>query len=89
MLEPYYNLPQIRERPATGSPSPVCGIASINITNLTKIITDNQAKMQADFKAAMLKLSTLGQDISKMVDCTEVIPVRWRLLRVPPTCLPD
>ncbi|KAK0457279.1 manganese peroxidase 1 precursor [Desarmillaria tabescens] len=36
---------------------------------------NNQAKMQTDFKAAMLKLSTLGQDVSKMVDCTEVIPI--------------
>ncbi|KAK0488428.1 manganese peroxidase 1 precursor [Armillaria novae-zelandiae] len=36
---------------------------------------NNQAKMQADFKSAMLKLSTLGQDVSQMIDCTEVIPV--------------
>ncbi|KAK0212397.1 manganese peroxidase 1 precursor [Desarmillaria ectypa] len=36
---------------------------------------NNQAKMQTDFKAAMLKLSVLGQDVSKMVDCSEVIPV--------------
>ncbi|KAK0184989.1 manganese peroxidase 1 precursor [Armillaria mellea] len=36
---------------------------------------NDQAKMQADFKSAMLKLSTLGQDVSQMVDCTEVIPV--------------
>ncbi|KAK0241265.1 manganese peroxidase 2 [Armillaria nabsnona] len=35
---------------------------------------DNQAKMQTEFKAAMLKLSTLGQDVSQMVDCSEVIP---------------
>ncbi|KAK0205753.1 manganese peroxidase 1 precursor [Desarmillaria ectypa] len=36
---------------------------------------NNQAKMQTDFKAAMLKLSLLGQDVSQMVDCTEVIPI--------------
>ncbi|KAG7443421.1 manganase peroxidase [Guyanagaster necrorhizus] len=36
---------------------------------------NNQAKMQADFKAAMLKLSVTGQDVSQMVDCTEVIPI--------------
>ncbi|KAK0454480.1 manganese peroxidase 2 [Armillaria borealis] len=35
---------------------------------------DNQAMMQTNFKAAMLKLSTLGQDVSQMVDCSEVIP---------------
>ncbi len=33
------------------------------------IFTDNQAMMQTEFKAAMLKLSTLGQDVSQMVDC--------------------
>ncbi len=38
------------------------------------IFTDNQAMMQTEFKAAMLKLSTLGQDVSQMVDCSEVIP---------------
>ena len=31
--------------------------------------------MQNAFKAAMLKLSLLGNDKSKMVDCSEVIPV--------------
>ena len=36
---------------------------------------DNQTKMQDAFKAAMLKLSLLGNDKSKMVDCSEVIPV--------------
>ncbi|KAK0459170.1 manganese peroxidase 1 precursor [Desarmillaria tabescens] len=35
---------------------------------------NNQAKMQTQFKAAMLKLSVLGQDVSQMVDCSEVIP---------------
>ncbi|KAL0579393.1 fungal class II heme-containing peroxidase [Marasmius crinis-equi] len=36
---------------------------------------DNQAKMQNEFKAAMLKLSLLGQDKSKLIDCSDVIPV--------------
>ncbi|KAJ3511221.1 hypothetical protein NLJ89_g4222 [Agrocybe chaxingu] len=36
---------------------------------------NNQAKMQSAFKAAMLKLSVLGQDQSKMIDCSEVIPI--------------
>ena len=30
--------------------------------------------MQSAFKAAMLKLSTIGQDTSKMIDCSEVLP---------------
>ncbi|CAL1707518.1 unnamed protein product [Somion occarium] len=36
---------------------------------------NNQAKMMSAFKAAMLKLSVLGNDINNMVDCSEVIPV--------------
>ncbi|CAA7259209.1 unnamed protein product [Cyclocybe aegerita] len=35
---------------------------------------NNQARMQSAFKSAMLKLSVLGQDQSKMIDCSEVIP---------------
>lgn len=31
--------------------------------------------MQSVFKAAMLKLSTLGQNTREMVDCSDVIPV--------------
>lgn len=44
-------------------------------TPSNKCITDNQAKMMSAFKAAMLKLSVLGNDINNMVDCSEVIPV--------------
>ncbi|PPQ98451.1 hypothetical protein CVT24_004130 [Panaeolus cyanescens] len=36
---------------------------------------NNQSKMQAAFKAAMLKLSLLGQNQNKMIDCSDVIPV--------------
>ncbi|KAF8881775.1 fungal versatile peroxidase from pleurotus Eryngii [Infundibulicybe gibba] len=36
---------------------------------------NNQVKMQTDFKAAMRKLSLLGQDENRMIDCSEVIPV--------------
>lgn len=36
---------------------------------------DNQAKLQSAFKAAMDKLATLGQDRSKLIDCSDVIPV--------------
>ncbi|KAK7472919.1 fungal class II heme-containing peroxidase [Stygiomarasmius scandens] len=36
---------------------------------------NNQSKLQSAFKAAMLKLSLLGQDQSKLVDCSEVIPM--------------
>jgi hypothetical protein len=31
--------------------------------------------MQTAFKAAMLKLSLLGQNKAKMIDCSEVIPI--------------
>jgi hypothetical protein len=37
--------------------------------------TGNQAKIQSAFKAAFQKLAVLGQDTSKMVDCSELIPV--------------
>ncbi|KAF4567777.1 Versatile peroxidase vpl1 [Pleurotus pulmonarius] len=36
---------------------------------------NNQAKLQSAFKAAMDKLATLGQDRSKLIDCSDVIPV--------------
>ena len=36
--------------------------------------TDNEAKMRKAFKAAMAKLAVVGQDISQLVDCSEVIP---------------
>ncbi|KAJ7182854.1 manganese-dependent peroxidase [Mycena crocata] len=35
----------------------------------------NQAKMQSEFKAAMKKLAVIGQDVSKLIDCSDVIPV--------------
>ena len=31
--------------------------------------------MASEFKAAMAKLAVLGQDTSKMIDCSEVIPM--------------
>jgi len=34
-----------------------------------------QAKMQSAFKAAMSKLAVVGQDASKLIDCSDVIPV--------------
>ena len=40
------------------------------VTNTT---TDNQAQMVASFKAAMAKLAVLGQDVSQMVDCSDVV----------------
>ncbi|KII92123.1 hypothetical protein PLICRDRAFT_461658 [Plicaturopsis crispa FD-325 SS-3] len=36
-------------------------------------VTD-QAKMQSAFKSAMAKLAVVGQDTSKLIDCSEVIP---------------
>ncbi len=38
------------------------------------ISTDDLPLMQSEFKSAMIKLSTLGQDLTQMVDCSEVIP---------------
>ncbi|KAF9467309.1 class-II peroxidase [Collybia nuda] len=35
---------------------------------------NNQSKMQREFKAAMLKLSLVGQKKAHMIDCSEVIP---------------
>ncbi|KAJ7220720.1 manganese peroxidase 3 [Mycena pura] len=35
----------------------------------------NQAAMQSKFKAAMMKLAVIGQDVSKLIDCSDVIPV--------------
>jgi hypothetical protein len=35
---------------------------------------NNQAHMAATFQAAFAKLQVLGQDVSKMVDCSDVIP---------------
>ncbi|KAI0081217.1 manganese peroxidase 1 precursor [Panus rudis PR-1116 ss-1] len=37
-------------------------------------MVNNQQKMMNNFKAAMLKLSVLGQDVNNMVDCSELIP---------------
>jgi manganese peroxidase len=45
-------------------------------------MVNNQAKMQAAFKAAMLKLSVLGHNIEDLVDCSEVIPVPKTLTKV-------
>ncbi|KAK7445710.1 fungal class II heme-containing peroxidase [Stygiomarasmius scandens] len=36
---------------------------------------NNHAKMQSEFKAAMLKLSLVGQNQRQLIDCSEVIPV--------------
>ncbi|KAJ7483758.1 manganese peroxidase 2 [Mycena galericulata] len=36
---------------------------------------NNQQHMATTFKAAFAKMQVLGQDVSKMVDCSEVIPV--------------
>jgi len=36
---------------------------------------NNQAHMASSFQAAFAKMQVLGQDVSKMVDCSELIPV--------------
>ena len=45
--------------------------------------TDDQPKLQARFAAAMSKMATLGQDRSKMVDCSDVLPVPKPLTKGP------
>lgn len=35
---------------------------------------NQQAKMASEFKAAMAKLSVLGQDKAHLIDCTEALP---------------
>ena len=42
---------------------------------------DDQAPMNDDFVRVMHKVSTLGQDTSKLVDCSEVIPIPKSLPR--------
>ncbi|EJD02557.1 manganese peroxidase 3 [Fomitiporia mediterranea MF3/22] len=38
-------------------------------------MVDNQRLMMENFRTAMMKLSNVGQDTSKLVDCSELIPV--------------
>ncbi|KAL5523444.1 hypothetical protein ACEPAG_7617 [Sanghuangporus baumii] len=35
---------------------------------------DNQQLMNDNFRSSMIKLANIGQDVSKLVDCTEVLP---------------
>ena len=42
---------------------------------MNQTLSDNQAKVASAFKAAMAKMAVLGQDTSKMIDCSDVIPV--------------
>ncbi|KAL5507632.1 GP1_11 [Sanghuangporus vaninii] len=37
-------------------------------------MVDNQQLMNDNFRSSMIKLANIGQDISKLVDCTEVLP---------------
>ncbi|KAI5116829.1 hypothetical protein M0805_006241 [Coniferiporia weirii] len=37
-------------------------------------MVDNQALMVENFRTAMMKLSNVGQDVTKLVDCSELIP---------------
>ena len=53
---------------------------------------NNQAKMMAEFAAAMAKLQVLGQDTSKLIDCSEVVPTPAALsgdIKYPPTFSQD
>ncbi|KAJ6549160.1 manganese peroxidase 3 [Mycena sp. CBHHK59/15] len=55
--------------------SPLEGVIRLN--------TDASAKMQSEFKAAMLKLSLIGQNAKNMVDCSDVIPVPKPVIGTP------
>ncbi|KAF5360269.1 hypothetical protein D9758_009115 [Tetrapyrgos nigripes] len=46
-------------------------------------MVNNHAKMQSTFKAAMKKLSLLGQNERHLVDCSEVIPVPKAVVGTP------
>lgn len=51
-------------------------------------MVNNQQGMMAQFKAAMAKMQVLGQDVSKMIDCSDVIPVPQtftKAIEFPPT----
>ena len=37
-------------------------------------MVDNQELMMENFRTAMMKLSVVGQDTTKLVDCSELIP---------------
>lgn len=61
---------------ANGSLSSVSiSIYSYSIIRHNTHFTDNQAKIQSAFKAAFKKMSVLGHDINRMIDCSEVIPI--------------
>ncbi|PPR08300.1 hypothetical protein CVT24_002446 [Panaeolus cyanescens] len=50
---------------------------------------NNQQLMQTRFKSAMAKMQVLGQDTSKLIDCSDVVPVPKVLadpiIKLPPT----
>jgi manganese peroxidase len=49
---------------------------------------NNQNKMITEFAAAMAKLQVLGQDTSKLIDCSDVVPTPAALsgdIKYPPT----
>lgn len=37
-------------------------------------MVDNQDLMVENFRTAMMKLSNVGQDVSQLIDCSELIP---------------
>ncbi len=54
------------------------------------VFTDNPALMRSEFKSAMLKLSTLGQDVDSDGGLFgSNPPTPGHLLRMAHTCLPD
>ena len=37
-------------------------------------MVNNQQLMMANFKSAMAKLAVVGQDVERLIDCSDVIP---------------
>ncbi|OCB89393.1 manganese peroxidase 2 [Sanghuangporus baumii] len=44
-------------------------------------MVDNQQPMSDNFRSSMIKLANIGQDVSKLVDCTEVLPIPSPLVK--------
>jgi hypothetical protein len=47
---------------------------SVSLLRLTFHLADDQALMMQRFAAAMAKMALLGQTVSKLHDCSDVIP---------------
>lgn len=60
---------------ANGSPSLVSSIGIISHKLSYASCTANHDLMVRSFESAMEKMTVLGNDVNKLIDCSEVIPV--------------